>query len=103
MRGLEVFYIPGCPYCAKARKALEELKEENPDYGRVPVKWINEEEEIDYANEHNYSYVPTVYFGRTKMYEAHPGSSYQEIRDALKVALDRAVFEGPEMSAGPRE
>lgn len=95
MRGIELFYIPGCPYCVKAKKALAELKEKDPDYQRVPVKWINEQEEVDYSNEHDYYYVPSVYFGGSKVFEAHPGDSYDKIKDAIKTALDRAVLEGP--------
>ena len=26
MKTVELFYLPGCPYCVKARKALEELR-----------------------------------------------------------------------------
>ena len=53
MKTVEIFYLPGCPYCVKARKAVAELKEELESYNRVPVKWIDEAEEADYANEHN--------------------------------------------------
>ena len=71
------------------------MKEKDPDYQRVPVKWINEQEEVDYSNEHDYYYVPSVYFGGSKVFEAHPGDSYDKIKDAIKAALDRAVLEGP--------
>ena len=96
MKSVEIFYLRGCPYCVKARKALEELKEENGDYGRVPIRWIDEAEEVDYANEHDdYYYVPSVYYNSRKVFEAHPGDSFEKIRNGLKAALDKAVYDGP--------
>ena len=95
MKTVELFYLPGCPYCVKARKALEELKAENADYERVPLKWIDESEEVDYANEHNYYYVPSVYFNGRKVFEAHPGDSLEKIKTGIRSAFDKAVFDGP--------
>ena len=95
MRGIELFYIPGCPYCVKAKKALAELKEKESDYQRVPVKWINEQEEVDYSNEHDYYYVPSLYFSGKKIFEAHPGDSLEKIKDGVRSAFDRAVYDGP--------
>ena len=95
MKGVELFYLPGCPYCVKAKKAVEELKAEDENYGRVPLKWINEAEEVDYANEHNYYYVPSVYFNGKKVFEAHPGDSLPKIKEGIQAAFDKAVFDGP--------
>ena len=92
MRTVELFYLPGCPYCVKAKRAQTELKE-NPVLERVRVRWIDESEERDYADEHNYYYVPTFYVGEKKVYEARPGSSYDEIRDGLKAAMSLALEE----------
>ena len=95
MKTVELFYLPGCPYCVRARKAIEELKSEDENYGRVPLKWINEAEEVDYANEHDYYYVPSVYFNGRKVFEAHPGDSLTRIKAGIREAFDRAVFDGP--------
>ena len=95
MKTVELFYLPGCPYCAKARKAIEELKEENEDYARVPLKWIDESEEVDYAHEHNYYYVPSVFFNGKKCFEAHPGDSLEKIKAGIQSAFDKAVYDGP--------
>ena len=91
MKTVELFYMPGCPYCAKAKKAIAELKEENAAYARVPVKWINEEEETDYAEEHDYYYVPTLYFDKEKRFEAHPGDSLERIKAGIKSVFDQAL------------
>ena len=74
---------------------MAELKEELEAYNRVPVKWIDEAEEADYANEHNYYYVPTVYYSNKKIFEAHPGDSAAKIREGIRAAFDKAVFDGP--------
>jgi len=95
MRPVELFYLPGCPYCVKAKKAVESLKAENADYERVPLKWIDESEEADYANEHNYYYVPSVFFRGQKIFEAHPGDSMEKIKAGIQSAFDRAVYDGP--------
>ncbi|MBP1554644.1 MAG: glutaredoxin [Oscillospiraceae bacterium] len=93
MKTIELFYLPGCPYCVKAKKAIAELKEENSDYDHVLVKWIDESEEADYANEHDYYYVPTVYLGEKKIFEAHPGDSLDKIKAGIMKAFDRALHD----------
>lgn len=91
MRTVELFYMPNCPYCVKAKQAVAELKGENESYFKVPVKWINEEEETDYVSEHDYYYVPTAYVGNRKIFEAQPGNSYETIKIGIKEAFDKAL------------
>jgi len=83
--------MPGCPYCAKAKRAVAELKAEDERYDRVPVKWINEEEETDYAEEHDYYYVPTVFVNGKKLFEARPGDSFEAIKAGIKAGFDQAL------------
>ena len=45
MEQIELFYLTYCPYCVNARKAIEELKEENPVYQSIRVRWIEETED----------------------------------------------------------
>ena len=40
MAKVKFFYVNGCPYCAQARKAREELISENPAYGKVEFEEI---------------------------------------------------------------
>ena len=35
MKDLKIFYFPTCPYCKKAKQAVEELQEENPKYREI--------------------------------------------------------------------
>lgn len=95
MKPVELFYLRGCPYCVKARKAVEELRSESESYERVPVRWIEESEDVDYANEHDYYYVPSVYFSGRKLFEARPGDSLAKIKAGIRTAFDKAVFDGP--------
>ena len=95
MKKVEIFVMRGCPYCVKARKAVDELKADSDNYARVSVDWIDENEEVDYANEHDYYYVPAVYYDGKKFFEAHPGDSLQKIKAGIRDAFDKAVFDGP--------
>ena len=95
MKKVEIFVMRGCPYCVKARKAVDELKADSDSYARVSVDWIDENEEVDYANEHDYYYVPTVYYDGKKFFEAHPGDSLEKIKNGIQTAFDKAVYDGP--------
>ena len=91
MKSLEIFHIDYCPYCDKAEKAIAELTGQDKAYAAVTVNWINENREPELATGRNYYYVPTIYCGEEKLFEAHPGDSYEKIRDAVKAAFDYAL------------
>ena len=93
MKTVELFYLPNCPYCIKAKKAVEDLKAEHEIYSHVPLKWIDESEEEDYADEHDYYYVPAVYYGSKMIFEAHPGDTLEIIKTGIKTAFDKALYE----------
>ena len=95
MKKVEIFVLRSCPYCVKAKKAVEELKVNNENYARVSVNWVDESEEVDYANEHDYYYVPSVYYDGKKYFEAHPGDSLEKIKAGIQTAFDKAVYDGP--------
>ncbi|MBR0161114.1 MAG: hypothetical protein IJQ02_07540 [Oscillospiraceae bacterium] len=40
---------------------------------------------------HRHYYVPTIYAGAEKLYEAHPGDDYVKIKAEVKKALDAVV------------
>ena len=88
MEKLTVFYLDGCPYCRNARKAFGELAEEKPEYGKVSVEWVEENQHPEIVEGHDYYYVPTIYAGSRKLYEAHPGESYDECKSHVRSALD---------------
>ena len=88
---IKMFYLSGCPYCRQAFKAIEELKAEDPKFGPVAIEMIEESEDPVTADAYDYYYVPTMFIGDEKIYEAHPGQTYEEIREAVKNVFDKAL------------
>ena len=93
MAEVTIFELAFCPYCRKAHKALKALREESPAYAGVEVRWIDENLHRALADQYDYWYVPSVYQGARKLYEADPSQGYEEIKASLKAALDQ-VLEG---------
>lgn len=85
------FYLPGCPYCRNGDRALEKLLRE-PEFASVTVRRIDETRETELADSHDYWYVPCLWDGDRKLYEAHPGESAQEIETALRNALKQSLL-----------
>ena len=89
---LAVLHLDDCHYCHKARQALDELCAENSAYRDVEVEWIEEERESEAASRYtDYYYVPTIYAGAEKLYEAHPGDGYDKIKAEVRKALEAAL------------
>ena len=91
MKEIEIFYLTGCPYCMKARKAVGELAAENPAYADITIKWIEENEQPLLANSRDYYNVPSVFFRGEKLYEAKPTHGYETIKESIKAAFDKAL------------
>ena len=91
MRELEVFYLANCPYCRNAQRAVAELREENPAYEDVSLRWIEESEEPEIAEKRDYYRVPTLYLDGGKLYEAHFTHSFAVIKEHFREAFDRAL------------
>lgn len=88
---LTIFYMEGCPYCVSARKAVRELQEENAAYAAVPVRWVDENKETKLAAARDYYYVPTIYDGEKKLYEARPADRYADIKRQTEAAFKAAL------------
>ena len=91
MREIEIFYLTGCPYCNNARKAVAELLAEEPAYGALTLRWIEENEEPDLANDRDYYRVPSLFYQGDKLYECSPLQSYDAIKAYIRAAFDRAL------------
>lgn len=91
MKKITFFYLENCPYCKNARKAMDELKQENADYGKIEMDWIDEDKQPDLAKAYNYYYVPTMFIGAEKLYEAHPDENYDDIKKQVKKVFDAAL------------
>lgn len=99
MEKITYFYLNGCPYCRNADRAFEELMREVPHYADVEIERINEmeREQMRETNSpeglsgYDFYYVPTLYVGHHKVYEAHPSHGYEEIRENVRQALEAAI------------
>ena len=86
MKKITLIKLEGCPYCAAAFKAIDELKN---DFSPPELEVIDENHQPELAGKFDdYYYVPTMYVGGKKIYEAHPGETYDEC-----LANVRKVFE----------
>lgn len=93
MKSLTMFYLNDCGYCAKARRALEELYAEKPEYREIPIHMIEESREPELADQYDYYAVPSFFDGKIKLFEAHLFMSYENIRDEIRRVLDYAMTE----------
>lgn len=91
MKEIEIFYLTHCPYCVNARKAVEELCAENPAYASIKLSWIEESAHPELADVRDYYYVPTLFCGGEKLYEARPGHSCDVIKSHIREAFDRVL------------
>lgn len=86
-----LFSRDDCGYCAKAHKAIVELKAENPAYGTLSLREVEETREPEFIEKFDYYAVPTLYLDGVKKFEAHIGMGYDEIKDAVKRVFDEAL------------
>lgn len=92
MKKIVMIKIPGCPYCAKARRAIAALQEEDA-YRHVQVEEIDETTQPELAAPYgkDYYYVPSLFIERKKYFEAKPGMDYETIEKAVKGVFDEAL------------
>ena len=93
MKEIELFYLSHCPYCIKARKAVDELMAENPAFTGLRVKWIEENEEPELAASRDYYCVPSLFFQGKKLYEASPAEGFTEIKENIRAAFTAVLNE----------
>ena len=91
MKEIELFHLTNCPYCINARKAIEALQAENPAYRDIQIRWIEESMEPELTKGHDYYYVPTIFWGGTKLYEAQPGQDYETIKANVRRSFDTVL------------
>ena len=91
MKKVTAFYLEGCPYCRQARQALNELISEDGKYSAVNIDWIEETQHPDISEQYNYYRVPSMFIDGKKLYEAHPGESYNECKGNVKRVLDESL------------
>ena len=92
MKDILMFYLDDCGYCHKAHRAMDELFDENPAYRQIKITRVEESREPEFADRFDYYAVPTFYVGGQKVFEAHIGMSYDDIKAEVKKALDAALM-----------
>ena len=90
MKNLTVMYLANCPYCRSARKALDALLEENAEYRKVPLTWIEESEQPALSDSYDYWRVPSIFMGEEKLFEADPADTFDSLKAAFSEALGKA-------------
>lgn len=87
MKKATVFYMIGCPYCESAKRAVQALKQEDERIAALDIEWIDENRQNALASQYDYDYVPSIFSGKKKLYEAQPGQKDAEIKESVRKAL----------------
>lgn len=82
MKKVLLFKLTHCPYCQKTFSDMEDLFAKHPEYKEVELEIIDENEQMEIANQYDYYYVPTFYVDGKK-----------EAEGVLTKAENQAVFE----------
>jgi thiol-disulfide isomerase/thioredoxin len=86
MKKIKLFYQERCPFCIRAFKYINELKEENNEYNKIELERIDELIHPDIADKFDYYYVPTFYLNEEKVHEG--GIKKDEVKAILDKALE---------------
>ncbi len=85
MKELTMFYLESCPYCRRARGFMAELREESPEYAKIPVKMVEEREQKALADSFDYYYVPCYYIDDVKISEGSVD------KDGVRAVFEKAL------------
>ena len=91
MKDILMFYLDDCGYCRKAHQAMDELMEADPAYREIKITRVEESQQPEFADQFDYYATPTFYVGDQKIFEAHIGMSYEDIKVEVKKVLDTAL------------
>ena len=88
MKKITLFYLEDCPYCHYAKRAVKELTSENAAYNDIEIDWVEESVHPEISQQYDYYFVPTIFQGNKKLYEAHPSEKYDDCKRNVKKAFD---------------
>lgn len=91
MKKLLWFHLDGCPYCIRGEQAYEELKKENPDYAKIEVDYVEEDEHPEISSKYDYQANPALFLDGELKYQAHVGESYESMKENFRRVLDEAL------------
>ncbi len=84
MKKVTMFYLTNCPHCKKAFDMIDNLKGINPAFKDIEIETIEEKQNPEIADKHDYYYVPTFYVDNKKLHEGVP--TLEAIRLVLEAA-----------------
>lgn len=84
MKDILMFILPDCPHCILALRLQQELLAEHPEWANLPIRIVDESEEAEFAEAHDYYYVPTWYVGGEKVFEGH--AEKPDVENILRLA-----------------
>jgi thiol-disulfide isomerase/thioredoxin len=84
MKKIKLFYLEDCPFCKKAFRYIDELKQKD-EYKNIEIETVEESVYPEIADEYDYYYVPTFYIDEEKVHEG--GIFPDEVEEILKKAL----------------
>lgn len=85
MQEILMMILPRCPHCRRADKMLKELIEEEPAYGAIPIRRVDESKETEFADSLDYYFVPTFFVAGEKLMEGVP------TKEKVRAVLERAL------------
>ena len=91
MKKITMFHLMDCKYCDFARKAIKELRDENPEYAKVKIEMVDEKEHPEIIENYDYWSVPSLFIDHEKIFEAALFMPYETIKDGVKLAFDKAL------------
>ncbi|MGN8660808.1 glutaredoxin family protein [Catenibacterium mitsuokai] len=91
MKKITMFYLEECPFCQKAKKAMDELMTENKAYQSLDIEKIEESENVALAENYDYYAVPSLFIGKEKYFECTIQDDYDSIKANVKRVFDEAL------------
>jgi glutaredoxin len=90
LKKITVIKLEGDPYCTQMKDILERMKVEFPKADiEVIDKKINPELAASFGQ---FEYVPCLFIEGKKVYESHPGDSYEDSIEAVRKVFQSAVL-----------
>ena len=86
MREIVVLELSNCPYCRQLERILEDWKD-RPELKDVTFRWVDETKHPEISRQYSYYYVPTLFLGEKKLYEADPSHTEPVMRELLEKQL----------------
>lgn len=90
MKKITVIKLEGDPYCTQMKDVIDRLKVEFPKAEiEVIDKKIDPERAASFGT---FEYVPCLFIEGKKVYESHPGESYEDCIESVRKVFQSAVL-----------